>query len=296
MSSRFASAAARIGPVLARLAVLAAVPAAPVAAHDLCLIPELSAPAPGATLRVALHVSEVFPGDPTDWRPEKTRDFFLFDARGRLDLKGGAPEGKPLMPRLTLRSPGSTIVALVTEPSYIEIEARKFQDYLKAEGHDDMLEMRDRMNQVRAMGRERYRRWVKTLVNAGGEASDVALADLNLTIEIVPEAQPAAVRAGDRLPVRVLFEGMPYDGGTLCATHAGYSSKPDAYAWCGRLDRAGRASVPIAAPGWQLLRITKMRALAGDGRADWVSYWAALTFEVAKEARPREHPEERSSP
>jgi len=200
------------------------------------------------------------------------------------------------MPRLTLRSPGSTIVALVTEPSYIEIEARKFQDYLKAEGHDDMLEMRDRMNQVRAMGRERYRRWVKTLVNAGGEASDVALADLNLTIEIVPEAQPAAVRAGDRLPVRVLFEGMPYDGGTLCATHAGYSSKPDAYAWCGRLDRAGRASVPIAAPGWQLLRITKMRALAGDGRADWVSYWAALTFEVAKEARPREHPEERSSP
>ena len=61
MSSRFASAAARIGPVLARLAVLAAVPAAPVAAHDLCLIPELSAPAPGATLRVALHVSEVFP-------------------------------------------------------------------------------------------------------------------------------------------------------------------------------------------------------------------------------------------
>jgi hypothetical protein len=33
----------------------------------------------------------------------------------------------------------------------------------------------------------------------------------------------------------------------------------------------------------QLLRITRMRALAGDGRADWVSYWASLTFEVARD-------------
>ena len=295
MTSRFASAAARVGPVTACLAVLAAAPAAPVAAHDLCLLPEASAPAPGAAIRVALHVSEVFPGEPTDWRPEKTRAFFLFDARGRLDLKDRAPEGKPLTPRLTLRSPGTTIVALVTEPSYIEIEARKFQDYLRTEGHDDILEMRVRMNQDKATGRERYRRWVKTLVNAGGEASDVALTDLNLTIEIVPESQPAAVRPGGRLPVRVLFEGMPYAGGTLCATHAGYSSRPDAYAWCGRLDDAGRTSVPIKAAGWQLLRITKMRALAGDGRADWVSYWAALTFDVPAEDRPRATSAKRNS-
>ena len=294
MTSRFASAAARFGPILACLGVLAAAPAAPVAAHDLCLLPDMSAPAVGTAIRVALHVSEVFPGEPTDWRPKKTRDFFLFDAKGRLDLKDRAPEGAPLTPRLTLRSPGTTIVALVTEPSYIEIEARKFQDYLKTEGHDDILEMRARMNQEKATGRERYRRWVKTLVNAGGEASDVALTDLNLTIEIVPESQPAAVRPGGRLPVRVLFEGMPYTSGTLCATHAGYSSKPDAYAWCGRLNDAGRASVPITAPGWQLLRITKMRALAGDGRADWVSYWAALTFDVPKEGGPRGQPVERS--
>ena len=190
------------------------------------------------------------------------------------------------MPRLNLRSAGTTIVALVTEPGYIEIKARVFQDYLKAEGHGDILEMRARMNQTRAPGRERYRRWVKTLVNAGGEASEVALANLHLTIEIVPEAQPADVRPGSRLPVRALFEGMPFAGGTLCATHAGYSSKPDTYAWCGRLDDAGRASVPITAHGWQLLRVTRMRALAGDDRADWVSYWSALTFEVLQTSKP----------
>ena len=249
-------------------------------AHDFYLIPELSAPAAGATIRLALHVSEVFPGDPVDWRADKTSQFFLQDAKGRLDLKDRVPEGKPLMPRVTLRSPGTTVIALVSQPSYIEVAAAPFQDYLKHEGHADILEMRSRMGAAGSPGRERYRRYVKTLVNAGGAGSDAALANLSLTIEIIPEAQPAAVRPGGKLPVRVLMEGMPLAGGQLCATHAGFSKGHDAYAWCGRLDAQGRASVPITAAGWQILRTTRMRPLAGDNRADWVSYWSALTFEV----------------
>jgi len=268
----------------AALLVLAAMP--PTFAHDFYLIPEISAPAPGAAFRLALHVSDVFPGVPTDWRPDKTSDFFLLDGKGRLDLKDRVPEGKPLMPRLALRSPGTAVIALVSEPSYIEIAAADFQEYLKHEGHTQILEMRDRMGAAGSPGRERYRRYVKTIVNAEGAASDVALANLNLTIEIIPEAHPAGVRPGGRLPVRVLMEGAPLAGGYLCATHAGFSKEHDAYAWCGRLDAGGRASVPIAVPGWQLIRTAKMRALAGDGRADWVSYWAALTFEVRDGGRP----------
>ena len=266
-------------PVAVAAFVLAA-GVAPLRAHDFYLIPELSRPAAGATIRLALHVSEVFPGEPVDWRADKTSQFFLQDAKGRLDLKDRVPEGKPLMPSVTLRAPGTTVIALVSEPSYIEIAAGAFQDYLKHEGHTEILEMRSRMGATGAPGRERYRRYVKTLVHAGGTASDAALANLNLTIEIIPEAQPAGVRPGGKLPVRVLMEGMPLAGGYLCATHAGFSRGHDAYAWCGRLDERGRATVPITAPGWQIVRTTRMRPLAGDDRADWVSYWSALTFEI----------------
>lgn len=265
-------------PAIAALAFAAL--AAPLLAHDFYLIPETSAPAAGATIRLALHVSEVFPGDPIDWRADKTSQFFLRDAKGRLELQDRAPEGKPLMPRVTLRAPGTTVIALVSQPSYIEIKAPEFQEYLKHEGHTDILEMRSRMGAASSPGRERYRRYVKTLVNAGGAGSDVALANLSLTIEIIPEAQPAAVRPGGKLPVRVLMEGMPLAGGRLCATHAGFSKEHDAYAWCGPLDPQGRASVPITASGWQIIRTTMMRPLAGDDRADWVSYWSALTFET----------------
>ena len=191
------------------------------------------------------------------------------------------------MHRVSLRSPGTTVVALVSAPVYSVTPAREFQGRLKAEGHDDILEMRRRMKSAASPGRERSGHYVKTLLNAGGIASDVALANLSLVIEIVPEAQPAGVRPGGRLPVKVLFEGMPYAGGLVCATHAGLTAKPGPYAWCGRLDQDGRAAVPIEAPGWQLLRTARMRALAGDGRADWASYWAALTFEVPTDRSPR---------
>lgn len=261
-------------------AVVLAAGTAPLPAHDFYLIPELSEPAAGATIRLALHVSEVFPGDPIDWRADKTSEFFLQDAKGRLDLKDRVPEGKPLMPSVTLRAPGTTVIALVSQPGYIEIKAPEFQEYLKHEGHADILEMRSRMGASGAPGRERYRRYVKTLVDAAGAGSDAALANLSLTIEIIPEAQPAAVRPGGKLPVRVLMEGMPLAGGQLCATHAGFSKEHDAYAWCGHLDPQGRASVPITAGGWQIIRTTMMRPLAGDDRADWVSYWSALTFET----------------
>lgn len=269
-----------IPSLVAAAAVVLVADVAPLPAHDFYLIPELSQPAAGTTIRLALHVSEVFPGDPVDWRADRTSQFFLLDARGRLDLKDRVPDGKPLMPRVTLRAPGTTVIALVTEPSYIEIKAPEFQEYLKHEGHDDILEMRAQMGAASSPGRERYRRYVKTLVNAAGSASETALANLSLTIEIIPEAQPASVRPGGSLPVRVLMEGMPLPGAQLCATHAGFSKGHDAYAWCGRLDAQGRASVPITAAGWQIIRTTRMRPLAGDNKADWVSYWSALTFEV----------------
>ncbi len=280
MRLRSSAAAVLVGSLLACLLPAPPAVAASAPPRDLCLIPETPAPGPGATLRVGLHDSALFPGDPIDWRPGTAREFFLFDARGRLDLNDRAPEGTPLMPRVPLRSPGSTIVALVTGPSYIEMEARDFQQSLKREGHDDILEMRTRMGQSQARGRTRDRRYVKTIVDTGGDGSDVALARLDLTIEIVPETRPDLVRPGGTLPVRVLFEGAPYAGGLLCSARAGDPSKYHTYAWCGRLDDAGRASVPIVSTGWQLVRTTRMRALAGDERADWASYGAALTFAV----------------
>jgi len=257
------------------------------AVRDTCILPEQSAPETGTSVGVALYDGAEFPGPRVDWRPAATREFFLVDAAGRLDLSDRVPAGKPPMPRLTLRSPGTTVVALVSAPVYAVVPAGEFQGRLKSDGQEDILEMRATMKSTGSPGRERLRHYLKTLLNAGGVSSDVALANLSLVLEIIPEAQPATARPGGRLPVRVLFEGMPYAGGLLCARHDGPAAKPGGDAWCGRLDGSGRVSVPIDSTGWQLLRTARTRALAGDDRADWVSYRAALTFEVPKDRSSR---------
>jgi uncharacterized GH25 family protein len=280
--------APRRRPRAAALAILMLAPVAVARAHDFYLIPADSTPRPGAVFDLAMHVSDVFPGEPTAWRTKTTREFFLRDAAGRLDLKADDVAGEPAKARVRLRSGGTSVIALVTDPTYIEIEADHFTEYLRHEGHEEVVKAREVAGAAGSPGLERYSRYVKTLVHGEGSPTDAALATLGLKIEIVPEAQPANLGPGGELPVRVLYEGKPYAGGYLCATHAGHSKEHDAYAWCGRLDSEGRAAVPIRSPGWQIVRTTRMIPRSGDPKAQWESFWAALTFEIPGKPSPPE--------
>jgi hypothetical protein len=273
-----------IGLLLLLLAPLPGTPRAD--AHDFFLIPGDAIPGAGVPFDLAMHVSDIFPGAPSPWKNERVRDVFLVDGSGRHALRDAAVEGDPPRARVIVNSAGAAVIALTTTPSYIEISPGEFDAYLKHEGHEAIREARRASGAEGKPGRERYTRSVKTLVRAGGQSSPVALRHLGLPIEIVPESDPWAPAAEDGLSVRVFSGGMPYAGGYLCATHAGYSQEHDAYAWCGRLDDGGRARVPAGAPGWQLLRITRMVPLHGDPKADWESFWAALTYEWPAASRP----------
>ncbi len=272
--------------------LLMPLPGAPRAtAHDFFLIPGDPVPVADVPFDLAMHVSDVFPGAPSPWKNERVRDFFLVDGSGRHALGEAAIEGDPPRARVAVKAAGAAVIALTTTPSYIELDPGEFEAYLKHEGHEAILKARQASGAKGKPGRERYSRSVKTLVRAGGRSSPVALRRLGLPIEIVPEADPWDPAAAGGLPVRVFAGGRPYAGGYLCATHAGHSQEHDAYAWCGRLDAEGRARVPAGAPGWQLLRITRMVPLRGDPKADWESLWAALTFE-----RPPASPAAASTP
>ena len=69
------------------------------AAHDFFLIPDDATPERDAPLRVAMHVSDVFPGAPVAWRGPQVGDFFLVDASGRVPLEGAPVEGDPAAAR-----------------------------------------------------------------------------------------------------------------------------------------------------------------------------------------------------
>ena len=266
---------------LAALTALAGAAAATAAlAHDFCLLSTPPRVEPGVPFDLAMHAAEVFPGEPVPWRTGKIVEFFVADARGRVDIVTPPLAGDPARARLTLRGRGTAVVTLVTDPSYIELPAAEFEAYLEHDGHDAALEARRRAGQSDRPGRERYTRHVKTLLNIGGPSASVALTRTGLTIEIVPETDLARIAPGGSLPVRVFFRGGPLVNAPICATHEGWDGGHDTYAWCGRLDGAGRSTIPIAAAGWQMIRAAKMTPLRDDPKADWQSYWTTLTFHV----------------
>jgi hypothetical protein len=231
-----------------------------------------------------MHIGESIPGETVPWRTGRITEFFLIDGRGRVDLDPAQVIGAPPAARLTLRGDGTAVIALATDAAYIELPSAEFEKYLKAEGHDAALRTRAAAGRSGNPGRERYSRQVKVVVNAGGPSAAVALSRAGLTLEVVPEKDLAHLRPGDHLPVRVFYRGHPYIDGQVCVTHEGWGGGQDIYAWCGRLDGAGRASVPIDAAGWQMIRTTRMISIHDDPKADWHSFWAALTFRVEEPA------------
>lgn len=278
-------------PIL--LAVLAGIGGA--AAHDFTILPDVSRPGPNADFALSMWIGAVFPGEKVAWRTGRITEFVIVDAKGRRDIETPVLDGEPPRARLRLRQPGTAVLALSTDPSYITMEAAEFTAYLEEEGHETALAAR-RAAAAAAKGHERYTRHVKTVLNAAGPGASVALTRVGQTLEIVPEKDFSTLRPGGSLPVRVFFRNAPYAHGALCASDsADLAPNPDAahdggtapgngkgpYAWCGRLDGAGRVSVPLPRPGWQMLRTTKIVEVRGDPKAEWHSYWSALTFEVA---------------
>jgi len=250
-------------------------------AHDFCLLPGAPAVDPGSPFDLAMQVAETFPGEAVAWRTGKIVSMSLFDARGRTEITSPPLEGDPARARLELRAPGTAVVTLVTDASYIELPAAEFDAYLEHDGHAAALATRRQPGGTGTPGRERYTRHVKTILNAGGPSASVALTRAGMILEIVPQTALAGLAPGGTLPVRAFFKDAPYADAPICATHEGWSGGHDTYAWCGRLDGAGRAVVPIAAGGWQMIRASKMVPVKGDPKADWHSYWTTLTFHVA---------------
>ena len=117
-------ASARAALVSLLLAALAGIGAA--RAHDFTILPATSRPAPDVEFALGMWVGAVFPGEPVPWRTGHVTEMAIVDARGRRDIETPELDGQPPRARLRLRAPGTAIVALATDPSYITIEAPEF--------------------------------------------------------------------------------------------------------------------------------------------------------------------------
>jgi len=255
-----------------RAFLLLSLVAAPAAAHEFWIEPATYRPDPDRTLQVRLRVGDGYPGETYPRNPKHLKSFALHTAGKRRDIPGAA--GSDPAGSVRLDGPGAHLLGYTSFPSRIELPAEKFEAYLKEEGLEHVSRRRAERGESAEPGRELYARCCKALLLVPGGRSDGFDRILGHTLELVPERDPASVRAGEELPVRLLHEGVPKKGALVRAFPRDRGSPP----LLARTDDRGRVRLRLPRGGvWMVSTIHMQRARPGRD-VEWESLWASLTF------------------
>jgi len=259
--------------ILVLIALLAA--SASLSAHDFWIEPTGFMSDLGRVVGVKLRVGQDFHGDPVPRRDELIDDFVVVDAGGRRQVVGR--DGSDPAGLLRVTSPGLMVIGYRSRPSAVTLQADKFTEYLKEEGLEHVIDARARGHASQREGREIFSRAAKSLVRSGAMSAGAGDRTLGFPIELVAERNPYEMRAGESLAVRLTYQSAPLAGALVVA----FNQRHPYHKVRVRSDRDGRASFAIDEPGPWLVKAVHMVPAPAGSNADWESFWASLTFEMA---------------
>ncbi len=245
-------------------------------AHDLWLIPQTYHAAPGDTLWVLVATGDRFPSSEVAIDPVRIGSCRLIDAGGEMAPDRISIIDRSLAIQVVPKTPGIAIVELTVNPRFIRLEAADFNGYLEHEGLSRILDLRKKLGQLDQPGREQYSKYAKALLRVGASDDDGWKRVLGHRLEIVPEKNPFRLKAGDPLPVRLLYNGKPLPGVQIAWGHEAAGGKVRH----ARTDADGRAAVRLDATGKWFVHALHMIEARDNPKIDYESFWATLTFEV----------------
>jgi uncharacterized GH25 family protein len=147
---------------------------------------------------------------------------------------------------------------------------------LKEEALEHVASLRERRGQSHADVRELFIRCAKTLVRSGPGAGRLPDRAVGLELELVAEADPASLQPGQELPLRLTYQGRPLAGVRVVAVNQ--RNPWDRLA--ARSDQDGRVRLRLTDGATWMVRAVHMVEAPGGAKADWISYWASVTFDA----------------
>lgn len=259
-------------------AIILATAATPALAHDYWLQPKNFLLADGASTEVRLFVGDHFVRQAErPYQAKMTPELRLVSLGQTLDLRGASVDGERPFATIAPQSEGNHLVVMQRDWSYIELEAEKFNSYLEHEGLSDVLQRRRSAGEAQMAGRERYRRYLKALIQVGAKSDATYRRKVGHRLEIIPRNDPSECQPGDKLSVSVLFDERPLKDSMVAV----YSrSGDDTKTQSARTNSQGQATFQIDRTGIWLIRLVHMQRCRDDDKYDWESFWAAYSFQV----------------
>lgn len=187
--------------------------------------------------------------------------------------------------QLPLKDEGTHMVIFNSTNNFIQLEAAKFNDYLKDDGLEQVLLYRKQKGEEQKDGTEFYQRSVKTIVQVGGRVTDACTSPTPLPLDIIPSQNPYSVPDAEPgknpvfLKFRVLFRGKPLENALVRAWYRqnGGNIGIDSL----RTDKRGWISAERHS-GPYMVSCVHMVPNQTGGEAQWQSYWGSLSFEYSQ--------------
>jgi uncharacterized GH25 family protein len=255
----------------------------PAMAHQLFLMPSSFHVSPGERITVALHNGDSFPDSEGPPALQRLRDVALHAGGLQYNVTNIRVDDKRAIGDARIPAKGSLILTARTIPNFIELKAEAFEKYLKGEGMSQIIEWRKERGESEKPGREIYSKYVKAILRSGGNGDDGFGKVVGFAVELIPEKDPYALKAGESMPVRLLWRGKPASGIMVEAAIApSAGGGPAESRQIGRTDAAGRVSIHLNKAGKWRVHAIAMERCQDPAKADWESFWATLTFDLSR--------------
>ena len=267
------------------LSIVCIIATSVLSAHEFWLAPDKYFYTIRDIAMIRFQVGENFIGGNWTGNQEKVKllthylpDGTMVDIANRLSIQKGDSI------RLPLQVEGTHMVVFNSTNSHIELEANKFNDYLKEDGLQTAIDFRQKNNETQKPGKEYYQRSVKTILQVGDLKTNACTEPTALPLDIIPLENPYAspnTSPSDNLPTvkfRVLFKRKPTANLLVKIWYREKNGTGRMQEY--RTNNRGIVTVKRYS-GPFMVSAVYMEKLNGNEQADWQSYWASVNFEYS---------------
>ena len=245
-------------------------------AHEFWLHPNKFVYEIGEKAEVRLLVGESFTGEAWDLTRHKIENLTLYNKAGKQDLTAIANRAQNSTIEYLLNQQGTQVFTLESNQAFIELEAEKFNEYLKEDGLDYIIKEREKTNTTDKDAKELYSRYAKVIVQVGKGTDDTYKRRTGMLLKIVPDANPYDITSGDYLGCVVFYQGKPL-AHTLMKVWSHVGNRiflQNIYT-----EDDGSIKFPISNKGPWMVSTVKM-IKSEKPEVDYESMWASLVFKI----------------
>jgi uncharacterized GH25 family protein len=249
-------------------ALLALVPASPAWAHDTWIVMQdyVVRPAAPAVLTIVSSHLPVAPAKDALARDRVAKIAFV------------RPDGTELMAVDEKTEQYRTAAVLQTKGTYLAAAQQQGGFYSKTpDGSAPGKTKKDLPNVTSCRFSEKF---AKALFTVGGPGGSSFSRVLGHPMELVPQDDPAALKAGDTLRVKVLSSGKAAANTVVFGTYAGFSDNPGTFAYTTSTDKDGIAKIKLIKNGLWLLLAKEESGYSDPSVCDKAAKSGSLTFLV----------------